>query len=123
MKNYKIGFIGAGNIASAIIGGILKAGYIIPQNIYLFDTDTNKLGIFDSLGINISKDAKSLSNSADFIFLTVKPQVYPIVLEEIKDHTAGKCVIDVAAGITINFIKQILDEKIIENICNLAKNC
>ena len=108
MKNKKIGFIGAGNIASAIISGILKSDYIIPENISVFDIDKAKIEDFSDLGIGKAFSSKKLVETSDYIFLTVKPQVYPSLIEEIKDETKGKCFISVAAGITIDFVESIL---------------
>lgn len=110
MKNNKIGFIGAGNIATAIISGILNAGYITPENIYVFDIYENKKKALLNLGVNAASSSNELVEIVDYIFLTVKPQIYPIILEEIKDVSSGKCFIDVAAGITIDFVKKILGE-------------
>ena len=110
MKNNRIGFIGAGNIASAIIYGILKSDYIIPKNIYVFDVDEAKKKSFSGLGVNTVSSSKELVETVDYVFLTVKPQVYPIVLEEIKDVASDKCFIDVAAGITTRFVKNFLSK-------------
>lgn len=108
MKNNKIGFIGAGNIATAIICGILKSDYIIPENIFVFDVDEDKKTAASSLGVTLVSSEIELVKEADFVFLTVKPQIYPVVLEKIKDCSNGKCFIDVAAGITIDFVKSVL---------------
>ena len=108
MKNYKIGFIGAGNIASAIIQGILSSGYIIPKNIYVYDIDDNKKNRFFDSGVNAADNPSELAKCVDYIFLTVKPQIYPDVLNEIKDIAFNKCVIDVAAGITIDYVKSFI---------------
>ncbi len=110
MKNNKIGFIGAGNIASAIIGGILKADYIIPENIFVFDVDEDKKLALAAYGVSLVSSAKELAEKSDFVFLTVKPQVYPVVLEDIKAYSKDKCFIDVAAGITIDFVKKVLGQ-------------
>ena len=49
MKLYKVGFIGTGNIANAIINGIISSGYIKPDNILLFDVDVVKINSLKSL--------------------------------------------------------------------------
>ncbi len=105
MANDKIGFIGCGNIASAIIGGSVNSGYIKPQNIYVFDTDSTKKASFCELGANCLTSASALVNECDFVFLTVKPQVYASVLDEIKAVADNTCFVAVAAGITISYIK------------------
>ncbi len=108
MQNYKIGFIGAGNIATAIFTGIVNSGYIKPQNVYVFDTMKEKTNAFSSVGANISFSSEELTKLCDFVFLTVKPQIYFDVLSSIKNHAKNTCFVDVAAGISIDFVKKVL---------------
>ena len=104
----KVGFIGAGNIASAIINGAINSGYIIPEKIYIYDLDLQKLNNFSKTGVNMCGSEIELVNTCDYVFLTIKPQVYESVLKVIVPHSKNTCFIDVAAGISINFVKSIL---------------
>lgn len=107
MKEPKIGFIGVGNIASAIIGGVTRSGYIKHSNIYIYDVNIDKFQPMSYTGVNLAQSACDLVKFCDYIFLTVKPQVYGDVLNEVKKQvTSSKCLIDVGAGITINFVKE-----------------
>lgn len=108
MFDYKIGFIGSGNIATAIFGGITSSGYIKPENVYLFDTDSAKTVSFCEKGAVALTSAEEVTALCDFVFLTVKPQIYPTVLSYIKPFALNTCFISVAAGITIDFIKDAL---------------
>ena len=108
MLNTKVGFIGCGNIASAIIIGAVESGYIKSEYLYLFDTDPCKLHSFNKLGVNFCSSAEELVNICDYVFLTVKPQIYDVVLEQIKKFASEVCFVAVAAGITINHIKDVL---------------
>lgn len=108
MSEYKVGFIGCGNIASAIIGGCVGSGYIKPELLTVFDTDSGKVEPFSRLGAAVAESASQLTECSDFVFLTVKPQIYDAVLSEIKDASDGVCFVDVAAGITIKHVKDIL---------------
>lgn len=108
MKNIKIGFIGCGNIANAIIGGSVKSGYIKSEDLYVFDTDPAKIEYFRALGAAASDSAAELTSLCDYVFLTVKPQIYDIVLEQIRDAAKDVCFVAVAAGITIGHIKSVL---------------
>ena len=108
MKAYKIGFIGTGNIATAIIKGILIAGYIKPEQVIVFDTDVDKANAIKQLGCSVAKSASELTGICEYVFLTVKPQIYPVVLEEIKALGKNTCFIDVAAGISVNAVKKML---------------
>ena len=108
MQNSNIGFIGCGNIANAIISGILGSGYIKPKNLHLFDLDKSKCEDYVSAGATLHDTSRELVSACDFVFLTIKPQIYDIVLNEIKNVADTKCLIAVAAGITINHIKEVL---------------
>ena len=108
MDSYKVGFIGCGNIANAIISGSIDSGYIKYDNLYVYDCYEDKTKPFLDLGANVLSSEIELVKSCDFIFLTVKPQVYDDVLNTIRLYTKDKCIIAVAAGITISHIKSIL---------------
>ena len=86
MKKYKIGFIGTGNIATAIFNGITSSGYITHNKIMVFDTDSDKAISFLKKGSVLAKSAVDLVTNCEYVFLTVKPQIYPVVLIEIKEY-------------------------------------
>lgn len=105
--SFRVGFIGAGNIAKAILTGSLNSGYIKPKNIYIYDIAQEKLDIFATYGVGVCKTANSVMNHCDIIFLTVKPQCYGEVIESVKeDMSADKCIVDVGAGVTIDFVRR-----------------
>lgn len=107
MNNEYVGFIGCGNIASAIIGGSIKSGYIKSESIYAYDTDSAKaFSLQSTYGINAAPSSEDVVRNCKYVFLTVKPQVYDAVLSEIKSALTGdNCLIDVAAGVSIGFVK------------------
>ncbi len=110
MAEYKIGFVGTGNIATAIFSGVVGSGYIKPNNVYVFDPVVEKTAPFTQKGANLSSSALDLTITCDFVFLTIKPQIYEDVLKQIKPAVENTCFVDVAAGITISFVKQVLGE-------------
>lgn len=109
MKTDRIGFIGGGNIAGAIIGGMIKSGYIKPDLITVFDTDAAKLERLNSTyGVRRADSAADVVVNCKYVFLTVKPQVYESVLSEIAELISDDtCLVAVAAGVTISFVKSI----------------
>lgn len=115
----KIAFIGAGNMASAICGGILKSNISNAQNIILFDKNNEQYKRFDEK-CTIAKDIEDLVCSADCIFLSVKPQTIKEVLAQIKNFDiSNKLFISICAGITIESIQSILkNAKIIRTMPN-----
>ncbi len=108
MKNNKIGFIGTGNIAYAIFSGNVRSGYIRPQDVTVYDADSQKTAPFTDMGAISSNSISELVTECDYVFLTVKPQVYPVVLDEISAISTKACFIDVAAGISISYVKEML---------------
>lgn len=108
----KIGFIGLGNMATAIIGGILKKGLVEAQEIYGAD----KAAVMcekakESFGIEICSGNAAVASGVDVLFLAVKPIFLPEVLEEIRDSLQENTVIvSIVAGKTITFIEEHLGE-------------
>lgn len=125
MSEYSVGFIGTGNIAGAIFSGIVNSGYIKPKNCFVFDLDFNKTKSFTEKGANYLSSAKELTSVCDFVFLTVKPQIYPAVLDEIKSASKNTCFIDVAAGISISYVKEYLgaDTHVVRAMPNTPLMC
>ena len=106
MNNAKIGFIGVGNIAGAIIGGICKQGYIKPENIYIYDVDDRKYDNFSKYGVKACAVTEDVINNSDHIFLTVKPNNCDTVMSSVKDmNITGKCFVSVMAGVSIAKLK------------------
>lgn len=107
--NKKIGFIGVGNMATAILNGMLKNFFVSAQDVYLYDLDTAKCEGFTSLGANLSSDICELTENSDIIVLAVKPQNYAEVLETLSSLTLDdKIFVSIAAGISINYIRELL---------------
>lgn len=103
----KISFIGAGNIATAIVNGIVKSGVASKSDIILNDINEAALNRHKENGFEVSKDVSD-ALKADIIFLTVKPQFYFSVLEKMGE-IKNKTVVTVAPGITVEKVKKHLD--------------
>lgn len=101
--NKKIGFIGCGNMAQAMIGGIINSNLTSPQNVISSDVFENSLKqIKDKFGITTTADNKEVAKFSDILFLAVKPFKYAEVIEEIKDYVKDNVIIvTIAAGIPI----------------------
>lgn len=102
----KIGFIGAGNMATAIIGGLIGAG-TPASDICVFDMDRDKLTEFMKKGVCIADNSCNLTRDCDIVVLAVKPQNYSEVLQEISGCAdVIKTFVSIAAGITIDFVRR-----------------
>ncbi len=99
----KISFIGAGNMGTAIIGGIVKSAITDATDITVSDRDADKLNaIKKQYNVNIT-DNNLNCFPCDILFLCVKPNVLYSVIDEIKDGvTPDTIVVSIAAGQSIN---------------------
>ena len=118
----KVGFIGAGNMASAMIGGIINSKLLSPSNIIASaKTDKTLANIKEKYKINTTKDSISLVKECDIVVIAVKPNIYEEVLKQIKDYIDNeKIIVTIAAGISINSVEKIIgnDKKIIRTMPN-----
>ena len=115
----KIGFIGAGNMAEAIIGATISAGIAPAGNIYISDIDperTNKLEALHQITILPANTA--IVNECDTIFFAVKPQQVKSVLQGLAADGAfeiisgKKRVVSIAAGTRMATYENIIYEKL-----------
>ncbi len=103
MTNKKIGFIGAGKMASAIIKGLIKSGFSRCEDITATQAEIDQLEEKSkALGIEVIADNKILAQESDIIFIAVKPNQALDVLNEISPYiTPEKLVVSIAAGIRL----------------------
>ena len=97
----KIGFIGCGNMGSALAKAVAKA--VNPEDIYLSGGSSNKAQLLAlELKANSSTNME-IAKTCDYIFLGVKPKLIPVVLDEISSYlTEDKVVISMAAVVTVD---------------------
>jgi len=113
MEN-RIGFIGAGNMGSSLLRGILRSGISEPGNIYVFDADMDKMeALAAETGVNTCSGNAELAGICDYVILAVKPAVVPQVLSECRDSfTDEKILISIAAGISMEKLRQYAGSKV-----------
>ena len=103
----KLGFIGSGNMGSAIIGGIIKNNIVAPDDILVSDLSESALNkVKDEYGVNVTGSNKEAAKS-DILFLCIKPQFLYNVIDEIKSVVSENTVIvSIVAGQSIeNIVK------------------
>lgn len=112
--NKKIGFIGCGNMAQAMIGGIVNSNIVLRENIMGSNSGEKNLRITkEKFGILTTHDNKEVAVFSDILILAVKPHIYPVVIEEIKGYLKEDVIIvTIAAGITISFMEKIFDKDV-----------
>ena len=116
----KIGFIGTGNMGSAILKGYLSAKPGLEKNIYAYDKEIEKVhSISKDLGILVCNDIKSLIKSCDIIILAIKPDTLPSVVKELyHEIDESKIIVSIAAGISVEFIENLSKSKIVRAMPN-----
>lgn len=120
----KIGFLGAGNMASAIIRGMVKSG-AEPSSLACFDIDTQKTFLLNKeCGVAVCQTAEQLCEESDTLVLCVKPQMMASVLSPLRAilQIQRPLVISIAAGKTIDSITQMIGcdvpmVRVMPNIC------
>lgn len=110
INNSKIAFIGAGNMAYSIIGGLVNAG-ADANNIYAASPNHEKLSLMaKQFNIHIDTDNKAIAKDARIVVLCVKPHKISFVLEELKETLLAEkpLLISIAAGVPLEAIEFIL---------------
>ena len=103
----RLGVIGLGNMATAMIGGIVKAGIFAPADITGSDADAaQRQKAEKDLGIKTCEGNGVAIENCDYVILAVKPQIYEKVLPEVKAAlTKEQVVISIAPGKTLTYLE------------------
>ncbi len=103
----RIAFIGAGNMAGALIKGLLHATACAPDEIFALDVRPERLAELSSRhGVRTGRDLAEACEWADVVVLSTKPQVFDRILPGVaKSVRPGALVVSVAAGVPIEAIE------------------
>jgi len=109
----KLGFIGTGNMGTALIKGYLAVHPSEKKNIFAFDKDADKLKVLsDDLGIIGCDSMEKLMERSDVVILSIKPNIFDLVLPEIGVHyRPGQVLVSIAAGISMEYIEKLLNKE------------
>lgn len=112
LKNYTVGFIGAGNMAEALIKGIIESGICESSNIWASDISVERgNSLTNRYNINFLKDNRELVAKADYVVYAVKPFLIEQILAEVSPVVKeGQVHISIAAGVSIEQIEEKLPE-------------
>ena len=119
-----VGFIGCGNMARAIIDGIIENEVIPASEVFVFDVYSPAVeGVKAKYDINVCQSEKEVVKSADIVILAVKPNVIASVISKINSalEESDTLLISIAAGKTVSFIRNSLshDNRIIRVMPNI----
>ncbi len=112
MLKERIGFIGGGKMAEALIKGVLRAKLSSADKMIVSDVDKKRCQLLEEeTGTKTTQENDKVISDADIIILAIKPNVMGSILEELKsDITPNHLVVSIAAGIPLNFMESLLNE-------------
>ena len=119
MKETKVGFIGVGNMGSALARAVSRAGYTV----LLCDRDEEKAR---HLALELGGVASSLADiekEADYVFLGIKPAGLSTVTDELKKALSQKTVISMLAGVSVADVSKAIGTKVIRIMPNTSVGC
>ena len=121
MKQYSLGFVGAGNMAQAIIAGAIEKGTLTADTVYVYDVDAaRREDIAARFGVKAAGSLDILCKNSEMLLLAIKPNVMPAVLSELKSLSTDLPVLSIAAGWSAQMIKDRLcrDHKVLRLMPN-----
>lgn len=110
----KIGFIGFGNMAKAMAGGMLKKGIVRPEDIIASaKTEQSRKASAEQFGITMYEENVRVAEEAELLILAVKPQFLEEVILQIRDAVSAETlVVSIAAGRTIAWMESCFDRQV-----------
>ena len=113
LTNKKLGFIGGGNMAEALVKGLLGSSLVASKDIFISDLIPDRLEYLSKeYKVKTTDDNRELVEKSDILVLAVKPQTVKNVLESFAGFIdSNKSIISVAAGISISLIEDTLEAK------------
>jgi len=124
----KIGLIGGGNMAEALISGLVQSGSARPENIICSDIREEPLEeLHRKYGVAVTTDNVEVAQKSEIIIYATKPQILATVLKETADILdRSKLIISIAAGVPLAAIQSGLHKelrliRVMPNICAFVK--
>ncbi len=110
----RIGFVGAGNMAEALVRGLVKGGHVAADRILASAPRQERLDeLARSYAIGVTPENRDVAAASDLVVLSVKPQILDKVLREIADALRpGTLVISIAAGVDAEKIETAVGEAV-----------
>lgn len=104
MNKFKLGVVGSGFMAKAIINGVISSGFIKPSDIIVSDVSDDALKPLAEKGVNTVKDNQKLFGVCEFVLFAIKPQTFYSISSQLKGFSGGK-IISIMAGVKKENIK------------------
>lgn len=104
---HKIGFIGGGNMAAAMIKGLLAGSFPADKIMASEPSDIRREHLLEIFGIELAENNLALMETCDIVVLSIKPQIVVEVLEEVASaYRNEKLIISILAGVTTASIEK-----------------
>lgn len=112
-KLLKVGFLGGGKMAQAMVKGFISAGLTKGENVAasFHPSDLPNIEAFKSIGADTHVENLPVVKRSEVIFISVKPSVVPAVLENVQTASDGKLFISIAMGVTLADLEKSLSPK------------
>ena len=112
LHDFKIGFIGAGNMTNSIVTGLVESGYPADLIMASNPSPSKLMDLTARLKITTSADNNEVAEFADVLVLAVKPQIMEKVLAQLDPEsiTQDTVVMSIAAGIRVNRLSEMLPQ-------------
>ncbi len=104
--------IGCGNMAQAMIGGMVESGVVDAADIFVSNPIQEQLEVVKTkYGVPVTNDNKEVSRWADYLIIAVKPNIMNMVLKEVKDHLEPEktVLVSIAAGVDLAQMERQID--------------
>ena len=107
LKIGTVGFVGGGNMAEAILKGVLQSGFA-SGNVMVFEPNQDRAAyLAETYQIRIAENNRQLVEQAELVVLAVKPQILQAVLPDVAaGWTAGKILVSILAGATTSVLEK-----------------
>ena len=104
-SHHTIAFVGGGNMASAILGGLLKSGFAA-HRLHVIEPLASQRQHLEPLGVQVWAEPEAFLSQADLVIWAVKPQVFKAAAQEVAPWTHKALHLSVAAGITMTSLAE-----------------
>lgn len=109
----KLGCIGYGNMATAILGGLAQKKLLPTKDVFVYDPNEQRLEEASANGFSVAHSENEIIKNADMVLLAVKPKDFPPLFQKIDNEKNAEKVIfvSIAAGISIRKITELLGKQ------------
>jgi len=116
---YRLGFIGAGKLASSVIRGLMRAKFCPPGEIIASEpNEQTRAALQKETAVSVIAANVEVAEKAELIFIGVKPLMVLPVLRELSDKLQNKVVISLAGGVRISGMEKIVNARFMRALTN-----